>query len=145
MPARMPALFVGHGAPTNAIEDNAFTRTWRDLAGRLPRPRAILCVSAPSQTPGAAVPPPAQPQTIHDFRGFPPQLHALQYPAPGDPVLAKKVQGLLPLARVKLDPARGLDHGAWSVLTHFYPQADVPIVQLSLAFDQKPSFHYNLR
>src|ERR1044071_8018718 len=145
MPARMPALFVGHGAPTNAIEDNAFTHAWRGLAAQMPRPRAILCISAQWQTQNVSVTAAAQPETIHDFRGFPPQLHALQFPAPGDPVLAKKVQGLLPLARVKLDPARGLDHGAWSVLTHFYPQADVPIVQLSLAFDQKPSFHYNLR
>jgi 4,5-DOPA dioxygenase extradiol len=141
---RLPVLFVGHGSPMNAVEDNAFTRTWRELAQKLPRPKAVLCVSAHWQTQGVSVTAAERPDTIHDFRGFPPELSAVNYPAPGDPALARQVQALLPLARVKLDRAWGLDHGAWSVLTHFYPQADVPVVQLSLAFDQKPSFHYNL-
>ena len=141
---RMPALFVGHGSPMNAIEDNAYTQTWAKLAAGMPRPKAVLCVSAHWQTQGVGLTSGDKPETIHDFRGFPEALNQLQYPAPGGPQLARQVQALLALARPRLYPTRGLDHGAWSVLVKMYPQADVPVVQLSLAFDQKPSFHYNL-
>jgi 4,5-DOPA dioxygenase extradiol len=144
MTLKMPVLFVGHGAPTNAIEDNAFTREWARLAGRIPRPKAIVCVSAHWQTQGVQVTSGAAPETIHDFRGFPKALEEFRYPARGHPQLAAQIGKLLPVARLQQDPTRGLDHGAWSVLTKMYPKADVPVVQLSLAFDQKPSFHYSL-
>lgn len=140
----MPALFVGHGSPMNAIEDNVFTRTWAELAAKIPRPKAVLCISAHWQTQGVTVTSSPQPPTIHDFRGFPKPLFDLHYPAPGHAQFAKQLQTTLAMFRVKLDAERGLDHGAWSVLVKMYPQADVPVVQLSLDFSQKPTFHYNL-
>jgi 4,5-DOPA dioxygenase extradiol len=144
MTNRMPALFVGHGSPMNALEDNAFTRTWSELGARMPRPKAVLCISAHWQTQGAAVTSSPRPPTIHDFRGFPKALSDLQYPAQGHPQFAQQLQSMLAMFRVKLDPERGLDHGVWSVLVKMYPQADVPVVQLSLDFTQKPTFHYNV-
>ena len=140
----MPALFVGHGSPMNAIEDNAFTRTWAELAAKIPRPKAVLCISAHWQTQGVAVTGSTQPPTIHDFRGFPKPLFDVHYPAPGHAQFAKQLQTMLAMFRVKVDAERGLDHGAWSVLVKMYPQADVPVVQLSLDFSQKPTFHYNV-
>jgi 4,5-DOPA dioxygenase extradiol len=129
---RMPALFIGHGNPMNAIERNEFHRGWAEVAARLPRPKAILCVSAHWETRGAWVTAAARPATIHDFYGFPKALFDVRYPAPGDPALAARVAGLVTSERVGLDPERGLDHGAWSVLIAMYPAADVPVVQLGM-------------
>jgi 4,5-DOPA dioxygenase extradiol len=140
----MPALFVGHGSPMNAIEDNAFSRGWRALARRLPRPRAILCVSAHWETRGAAVTAVERPATIHDFYGFPEALHAIDYPAPGDPALAVRVAELAAPEPVRLADDWGLDHGAWSVLRIMYPAADVPVVQLGLDTTRPGAFHLTL-
>lgn len=140
----MPVLFVGHGSPMNAIEDNPWRRAWARLGDELPRPRAVLCVSAHWTTRGVAVTASAQPETIHDFYGFPPQLFAVQYPAPGDPQLARGIAERVADAgmQVWLDPARGLDHGAWSVLCAMYPKADVPVLQLSLDLAHPGAWHY---
>ncbi len=127
---RMPAVFAGHGSPMNAIEDSPYRREWRALAKRLPKPKAVLCVSAHWETDGPAVTAAARPETIHDFGGFPRELHELVYPAPGSLALAERVRALAP--EVRLDPERGLDHGCWSVLYPMYPDASVPVVQLSL-------------
>lgn len=128
----MPAVFAGHGSPMNAVEDSDVRRAWSALGGKLPRPKAILCVSAHWETEGVAVTTGEKPDTIHDFRGFPKELHELAYPAPGSPELARRVAELLEPEAVALDAERGLDHGAWSVLAALYPKADVPVVQLSL-------------
>ena len=141
---RMPALFVGHGNPMNAIESNAFHRAWSELGRRLPRPRAILCISAHWETRGVRVTASERPSTIHDFYGFPQALFDVRYPAPGDPALAQRVATLLAEHDVALDPERGLDHGAWGVLAPMYPGADIPIVQLSLDTRQPGAFHYRL-
>jgi 4,5-DOPA dioxygenase extradiol len=140
----MPVLFVGHGSPMNAIEDNEWRRNWRSAALDLPRPKAILCVSAHWETHGVGVTASPQPPTIHDFGGFPQALFDVRYPAPGDPGLARRVAELLAPEPVGLDPVRGLDHGAWSVLMPMYPEADVPIVQLSLDRRRTPQQHYDL-
>jgi len=142
-PARQPALFVGHGSPMNALEDNAFTRGWRQIAAELPRPRAIVCVSAHWETAGVAVGANPRPETIHDFYGFPQALFDVRYPAPGDPTLAQRVASLL-AAQVALDPTRGLDHGVWSVLAVMYPGADIPIVPLSIDRGLSPAEHLAL-
>ena len=141
---RSPALFLGHGSPMNALEHNAHTRAWAEAGRRYPKPKAILAVSAHWYVRGAAVTAMAQPPTIHDFGGFPPALHAYQYPAPGDPALAARVQALLAPIDVRLDAEWGLDHGTWSVLAHVYPKADVPVVQLAIDGAQPPTFHYEL-
>lgn len=140
----MPVSFVGHGSPMNAIEDNAWRRAWVQLGAGLPRPRAVLCVSAHWATRGVAVTASPRPETIHDFYGFPPALFALAYPAPGDPALAAEIARRLSgdTAAVRLDPARGLDHGCWSVLCAMYPDADVPVLQLSLDLAQPAAWHY---
>jgi 4,5-DOPA dioxygenase extradiol len=140
----MPALFLGHGSPMNAIEDSRWRRAWADLARRLPRPRAIVCVSAHWETQGIAVTAAARPETIHDFYGFPPALHAVRYPAPGDPALAGRIEALAAPDPMRLDRARGLDHGAWGVLLPMYPEADLPVVQLSLDARRTPAQHYAL-
>ena len=140
----MPALFVGHGSPMNAIEDNAWRRAWAAAARAIPRPKAVLCVSAHWETAGVAVSASGRPETIHDFYGFPDELFAVEYPAPGDPALCETVAALVKSAPVALDPDRGLDHGAWSVLCAMYPDADVPVVQLSLATRRPAAFHYAL-
>lgn len=142
--ALMPALFLGHGSPMNAIEDNDFHRAWIALGRELPRPKAILCVSAHWQTDGTAVTAQARPETIHDFGGFPQALFDLRYPAPGDPALARRVAGLLAPAKVALDTEWGFDHGTWGVLVGLYPQADVPVLQLSLDVRLTPEQHYAL-
>jgi 4,5-DOPA dioxygenase extradiol len=140
----MPALFVGHGSPMNAIEDNEFRRGWSDVARRLPKPRAVLCVSAHWETTGVSVTASDRPPTIHDFYGFPRSLFEVRYPAPGQPSLARDTALLLSHAEVRLDGERGLDHGCWSVLLAMYPEADVPVVQLSLDSRRPASFHYEL-
>jgi len=141
---KMPALFVGHGSPMNALEDNAFTCGWRDAAAALPKPRAILCVSAHWETRGVYVGATATPETIHDFYGFPKALFDVRYPAPGDPAFAHRVAQLVQGSKVHLDHGRGLDHGAWSVLRVMYPQADIPVLQLSLDTTRPGAFHAGL-
>lgn len=141
MNTRMPLLFVGHGTPMNAIEDNAFSQSWRTWGQSLPRPRAVLCVSAHWETNQARVTAMEHPRTIHDFGGFPRKLYEVLYPAPGCPWLSEAVSsccGALP------DLEWGLDHGCWSVLTHLYPQADVPVAQLSLSRSLSPRGHFAL-
>jgi 4,5-DOPA dioxygenase extradiol len=140
----MPVLFVGHGSPMNAIEDNEFSRGWQALARRLPRPRAILCVSAHWETRGAAVTAVERPPTIHDFYGFPEALYAIEYRAPGDPALAGRVAELLAPEPVRLADDWGLDHGAWSVLHIMYPEADIPVVQLGIDTTRPGAFHLDL-
>lgn len=146
--ARMPALFIGHGSPMNAIEDTVWSRAWRSLGTALredyPRPKAILVISAHWMTPGVGVTAMPRPQTIHDFGGFPDALFAMQYPAPGDTELALRIQQLLAPEAVSLDQSWGLDHGAWSVLVHLFPDADIPVVQLSLDLSRPNRFHYEL-
>lgn len=141
--SRMPLLFVGHGSPMNAVEDNVFSRTWEETGRALPRPKAILCVSAHWETAGSAVTAMERPKTIHDFYGFPEALHEVAFPAAGSPDLARRVAGLLEEDAVRMDTAWGLDHGAWSVLRRLFPHADVPVVQLSLDRRKTPSEHYD--
>ena len=141
---KMPALFVGHGNPMNAIRQNDFRANWSALGRRLPRPKSILCISAHWETRGTYVTATTTPETIHDFYGFPKALFDVRYPAPGDPVLAERVAGLIASERVQLDPGRGLDHGAWSVLVAMYPEADVPVVQLSIDTRMPGRHHHAL-
>jgi 4,5-DOPA dioxygenase extradiol len=140
----MPALFLGHGSPVNAITRNAYTEAWAALGRDLPRPRAILSVSAHWYRPGVAVTAMPAPPTIHDFGGFPRELHEYQYPAPGDPALARQVKSLLAPVPVELDQEWGLDHGTWAVLCHVYPKADVPVIELAMDATQPPEFHFEL-
>lgn len=140
----MPVLFVGHGSPMNAIEDNDFSRGWREVARALPRPKAILCISAHWETRGTRVTAMDKPRTIHDFGGFPRELFAVHYPAPGSPWLAQETRAAVTKAQVELDSEWGLDHGCWSVLNQMYPDADVPVVQLSLDATQSARHHYEL-
>jgi len=141
---RMPVLFVGHGNPMNAIEENNFSRRWRGLASELPRPSAILCISAHWETEGTQVTAMETPPTIHDFGGFPEELYAARYPAPGSPPLAGQTRDAVKKTAVGLDMEWGLDHGCWSVLKQMYPKADLPVVQLSLDRTQPASYHYKL-
>ena len=143
-PARMPAVFFGHGNPMNAIQRNAYTEAWRSIGQGLPRPRAILSVSAHWYLPGTWVTAMEAPRTIHDFGGFPRELYQVAYPAPGDVALASRVQSLLAPVSVGRDTDWGLDHGTWSVLCHLFPQADIPVVQLSIDETQAGPFHYEL-
>ena len=138
----MPAAFIGHGSPMNAIESTPYSQAWRTFGSRLPRPRAILCVSAHWFTNLPAVTAMEHPRTIHDFGGFPPELYAVEYPAPGDPGLAREVERLLAPMEVVQDTAWGLDHGAWSVLVHLFPDGDVPVVQLAVDGTEPPSVHW---
>jgi len=138
----MPAVFFGHGNPMNTLMRNGYTEGWAALGAEIPRPRAVLCVSAHWYIRGTAVTAMPAPQTIHDFGGFPQELYEVQYPAPGDPDLARHVQRLLAPTPVGLDQRWGLDHGTWSVLCHVFPQADVPVLQLSIDGTQPAAFHY---
>lgn len=143
MPSRkMPVLFIGHGNPRNTIEPNEFRQSWEKLGQTLPRPQAILCISAHWETPGVWVSSSPAPKTIHDFYGFPPAMYDLEYPAPGDPELAHRIAKHID--GIRLDPMYGRDHGAWSVLLPMYPNADIPIVQLSLDTTKPGKFHYEL-
>jgi 4,5-DOPA dioxygenase extradiol len=139
-----PAIFFGHGNPMNALQRNAWTESWSAIGARLPRPRAILAVSAHWYLPATLVTAAERPRTIHDFGGFPKELFEVRYPAPGDPALSRRVQELLRPTPVGLDDRWGLDHGTWSVLCHVYPSADIPVVQLSIDETQPPTFHYEL-
>lgn len=138
---RMPVYFFGHGSPMNALELNDVTRRWRQIGAEMLRPRAILCISAHWERHGTAT---AEGRTIHDFRGFPQALYEIQYPAPGSAELARRVGELLAPVRVEPDPGWGLDHGTWSVLIHVRPDADVPVVQLSLDRGLDAEGHYQL-
>jgi 4,5-DOPA dioxygenase extradiol len=143
IPPRMPVLFIGHGSPMNAIADNAYTRTLADLGRRLPRPRAILCVSAHWMTEGTWITHQERPRTIHDFYGFPKPLFDIQYPAPGDPALAEQIRTQTSDLRINLDDEQwGFDHGSWTVLRHIYPAADVPVLQLSLYMERGADYHF---
>lgn len=140
----MPVLFLGHGSPMNAIEDNEFSRGWAAISHSLPDPKAILCISAHWETRGTQVTAMEIPRTIHDFGGFPPQLYEVQYPAPGSPELAKETVATITAAEVVLDQQWGLDHGCWSVIRHMYPNADIPVIQMSLDHYRSPLQHYEL-
>ena len=141
---RMPVLFLGHGSPMNAIEENEFVAGFRKVAATIPKPVAILCVSAHWETRGTFVTAMERPRTIHDFGGFPPALYDVQYPAPGSPDLAAKTSQMLTQTQVGLDQKWGLDHGAWSVIKHLYPKADVPVIQMSLDYSLTPQRHYEI-
>jgi 4,5-DOPA dioxygenase extradiol len=141
---KMPVLFLGHGSPMNAIEENEFVTGFRDIAKQIPKPTAILCISAHWETKGTFVTAMQNPPTIHDFGGFPKELFEVQYPAPGSPELAKETKALVQKIEVGLDDKWGLDHGAWSVIKHLYPNADIPVIQMSLDYNQTPQFHYEL-
>ena len=141
---KMPVLFLGHGSPMNAIEENQFVTGFRDLAKTLPQPNAILCVSAHWFTKGTKVTAMEMPRTIHDFGGFPQALFDVQYPAKGSPELAVETQKILDPVLVELDEHWGLDHGAWSVIKHLYPNADVPVIQLSIDYTQSGQYHFEL-
>jgi 4,5-DOPA dioxygenase extradiol len=141
---KMPAVFFGHGSPMNAIERTRYSEAWRGIGGSLPKPRAVLAVSAHWYTRGTLVTADERPKTIHDFYGFPKALFDMQYPAPGDPRLAERVRELLAPVQVRPDRSWGLDHGTWSVLVHVYPDADIPVLQLSIDATQPAQFHYDL-
>lgn len=141
---RMPVLFMGHGSPMNAIEENEFTAGFRKMGEGIPKPNAVLVVSAHWETRGTFVTAMEKPRTIHDFGGFPKALFDVQYPAPGSPQVAAETKNIITQTTVGLDEKWGLDHGAWSVVKHLYPKADVPVLQLSLDYYQTPQYHYEL-
>ena len=135
---KMPVLFLGHGSPMNAIEENEFVKGFSEVGKTIPKPAAILCVSAHWETKGTFVTAMEKPQTIHDFGGFPQAVFDVQYPAPGSPELAKETTSIIKKTELGLDYKWGLDHGAWSVIKHLYPAADVPVIQMSLNYTQAP-------
>ncbi len=141
---KMPVLFLGHGSPMNAIEENQFVTGFRDLAKTLPQPNAILCISAHWFTNGTKVTAMQMPRTIHDFGGFPQALFEVQYPAKGSPELAHETKKILEPVLVDLDEHWGLDHGAWSVIKHLYPEANVPVIQLSIDYTKSGQYHFEL-
>jgi len=140
----MPALFVGHGSPMNGIENNIFSLKWKKMADEMPVPKAALVVSAHWFTKGTRITAMDFPKTIHDFGGFPDELFKVQYPAPGSPKLAKETADLLHSAHVELDHDWGLDHGAWTIVRHMYPDANIPVLQLSIDYTKPPRYHYEL-
>lgn len=140
----MPVLFIGHGSPMNGIQDTEFSRRWTKMAQEIPVPQAVLVVSAHWFTRGTKITAMDFPRTIHDFGGFPQELFDVQYPAPGHPVLAQGTAGLLHSAQVELDHDWGLDHGTWTVVRHMYPQANIPVLQLSIDYTKGPQYHYDL-
>ncbi len=141
---KMPVLFLGHGSPMNAIEENEFVAEFKNIGKTIPKPNAIICVSAHWETRGTYVTAMEKPMTIHDFGGFPQALFQVQYPVNGDPELANEIKSIVNKAEVGLNSNWGLDHGAWSVIKHLFPEADVPVVELSLDCQKTPKFHYEL-
>lgn len=142
--AAMPVFFFGHGSPMNAIEQNEFSKEWERIGNSMMKPNAVLCISAHWLTRGTFVTAMEHPRTIHDFGGFPRELFDVQYPAPGSPQLAKEIKDLVHAVPVDLDEAWGLDHGSWSVVRHLYPDADVPVLQLSIDYNKPAAYHYAL-
>jgi 4,5-DOPA dioxygenase extradiol len=140
----MPVLFLGHGSPMNAVEENEFVKGFRNIATDIPKPKAILCISAHWFTQGTFITAMPAPKTIHDFSGFPDELFKVQYPAPGNPDMAKETAALVKSTTVGFDQSWGLDHGAWSVIKHLYPKADIPVIQFSIDYTKGPEFHYKL-
>ena len=141
---KMPVLFLGHGSPMNAIEENQFVQGFRNISREIPKPNAILCISAHWFTNGTFVTAMQNPKTIHDFYGFPKELFEVQYPAPGSPELARETAELLLPEIVEEDHSWGLDHGAWSVIKHLYPNAEIPVIQLSIDYTKPPQYHFDL-
>ena len=141
---KMPVLFLGHGSPMNAIEENEFVTGFRNIGKEIPTPNVILCISAHWETQGTFVTAMEKPKTIHDFGGFPEELFAVQYPAPGSPDLAREIKNIIKNTEVGLDEKWGLDHGCWSVVKHLYPNADIPVIQMSLDYYKTPEYHYEL-
>jgi len=141
---QMPVLFIGHGSPMNGIEDNIFSRNWAQLAKDIPTPTAVLVISAHWLSRGTKITAMDFPKTIHDFGGFPEELFAVQYPAPGNPELAKETASIIQTTKVELDHDWGLDHGTWTVVRHMYPNANIPVLQLSIDYTKAPQWHYEL-
>lgn len=141
---KMPILFLGHGSPMNAIEENEFVEGFRNITSEIPTPNAILCISAHWETNGTFVTAMEQPKTIHDFGGFPQELFEVQYPAKGSPELAKEITNITQKTQIELDHSWGLDHGTWSVVKHLYPKANIPVLQLSIDRTKNPNYHYEL-
>ena len=141
---KLPALFVGHGSPMNAIEDNEFSQTWAKFGREIPKPKAVLVISAHWLTNGTFVTAMEQPRTIHDFGGFPQELFDVQYPAKGSPELATETAKLITSTNVGLDHEWGLDHGTWSIVKHMYPDANIPVLQLSIDYNKPAQYHYDL-
>ena len=140
----MPVLFLGHGNPMNAIDENEFVAGFRNIVKEIPRPKAILCISAHWETKGTFVTAMEFPKTIHDFGGFPNELYDVQYPAPGNPIIAQEIKREIKSTEVGLDNSWGLDHGAWSVIIHLYPKADIPVLEMSIDQTKPASYHYEL-
>lgn len=140
---RMPAMFIGHGSPMNGIEQNSYSNKWREIASKIPTPKAVICISAHWLTKGTFITAMDNPKTIHDFGGFPRELFEVNYPAPGSPELAKSVVEQVSHP-IHLDHDWGLDHGTWTVVRHMFPEANVPVLQLSIDYNQPPGFHYEL-
>jgi len=141
---KLPVLFIGHGSPMNGIEDNEFSRTWAKFGKEIPKPKAVLVISAHWLTNGTKITAMENPKTIHDFGGFPQALFDVQYPAKGNPELAKVTSELITSTHVGLDHDWGLDHGTWTVVRHMYPNADIPVLQLSIDFSKSAQYHYDL-
>ena len=141
---KMPVLFLGHGSPMNAIEENEFVEGFRRTAQSFEKPAVVLCISAHWETRGTCITAMEHPPTIHDFGGFPDALYHVQYPAPGHPILAHELKSTIQAAEVTMDYKWGLDHGAWSVIKHMYPEADVPVLEMSLDYTKPPAWHYEL-
>lgn len=141
---KMPVLFLGHGSPLNAIEENTFVANFKKIGEEIPKPKAILCISAHWETKGTYVTAMKKPKTIHDFGGFPQALFDVQYPAPGSPSLARETKDLITKTKIGLDKNWGLDHGTWSVVKHLYPNAEIPTIQMSLDYTKPPKHHFEL-
>jgi len=144
MAETMPVIFFGHGNPMNALQTNDYTKAWAAIGATIPRPKAVLSISAHWYIARTAVTAMQSPKTIHDFGGFPQELYEVEYPAPGNPALANRIKELLSLHDADLNDQWGLDHGTWSVLRHLYPKADIPVVQLSIDRTKPASFHYEI-